>query len=181
MNFIYSIGLWLILFLVTTISKNAFNLNENWTNFLVGAQVVFVAMSIIFAIVCFFYQLSERSVYIETINQIKRHQKECDLKKEKYEEVKEYLIKYFAENYPQFEKDIFLKVSENSKSSELGALLQNFPKLKSSKVFEQLINKLTSLIGDIYESKKDIEWHANRLENVLTNPWVIFKPKRYEI
>jgi len=178
MNFIYTIIMWGIFFLAATITKNISD-SEGIINTMMGFQVFFVCLSLIFAIVCFFYQLSENKVYIETANTIKKLVAEVELNKQKYEEIKQYLIKYFAEDYPKFEKEILLATSE--KPAELTALIQAYPKLKSSKVFSELINKLIYLVNQIYDVKKDIEWNRNRRENVLTNTWLLIKPKRYEI
>lgn len=176
MNFIITLALWGFIFLVSTVTKSFTTPGSDGYIACIVFQIAPSAMAFIFIIVAMFYHMSWFREAQKKVNCIKRYKREADLNNEMYEKLRDYYQKYLAEQYPQMEKDIFLKIAE-SQPKELVALLQSYPELKTSTVFMSMIKQTTELVEKIYEKYKHIEQEIEDLENIKTDPWLIWKPK----
>jgi hypothetical protein len=174
MNFIISLVMWALLFIVSMISGNF--AQGDWKVFLVGLQVVFAGVFFIFFLVMIFYQMSGLGQANRIRNAYFTHQKKITLHQQKYKELKEYYEKYLATNYPELEKEIFNKITE-SQPKELTVLLQSYPELKTSLVFSELMKGITSLVDRIYSCRMEADAEIEKLENIKIDSWMIFKPK----
>jgi len=175
MNFIISLVFWTILFLISTTAKS-FSHNGDWIIAWTVFQVISTVTFSIFVIVAVFYHMSFFRESVRISNRIKKLTKRVSLNEEKYKELSSYYQKYLADEYPKLEKEIFDKISD-SKPKELVALLQNYPELKTSIGLATMIEKTSELVEDIYETKKNIDNEIEELDNILTDPWLIWKPK----
>ena len=180
MNFIFSLVLWGFIFLVSTVVKSFTFPGSDGRIACTVFQIIPSAIAFIFIIVAVFYHMAWSREAQKKVNRIKRYKKEADLNKDMYEELRDYYQKYLAEEYPQMERDIFLKIAE-SQPKELVALLQSYPELKTSTVFMSMIKQTTELVEKIYEKHKHIEQEIEELENIKSDPWLIWKPKVHVI
>jgi hypothetical protein len=175
MNFVISLAFWGILFLIATISKNFTQLGSDWYIAWLVFQVITSIVFIIFSIVSLFYHMHWFKEAAMIKNKIKRLKKEVVLNEEICKELKDFYQKYLAEEYPQFEKDIFLKIAENQPKKLIG-LLESYPELKTSVVLKDMIDKTTELVENIYNKKSRIEQEIESLENIKCDNWLIWKP-----
>ena len=84
--------------------------------------------------------------------------------------IQEKYQKYLAEQYPALEKEIFSNIASNQ-PKELVALLQAYPELKSSVVLNNMMDKITSLVSNIYEAKRSLAYEEEHLANMRINRW----------
>jgi hypothetical protein len=175
MNFIISLAFWAVLFLVATVSKSFAN-GEDWVIMWTAMQVITTIVAVIFIIVAVFFHMSLFRESVRIVNRINKLKKRVVLNEEKYSILSAYYQKYLADEYPKLEKEIFNRISD-SKPTELVALLQNYPELKTSIGFGDMIKRTSELVEDIYETKKYVDNELEDLDNILTNPWLIWKPK----
>lgn len=171
MNFIYSLVFWVMCFLVTTLFKH---LNADWIEAMFVLQIIFIIVFFVFTVVAFFYTASERHTARMVKNTIKKYEKDISQQEEKYEKLKEYYEHHLAENYPNMEREVFGKIAE-SQPKELIALFQAYPELQTSTVLTNMMDKITQLMGKIYDLKENINYCEERLDNIRTNPWLIIK------
>lgn len=175
MNFIISLVVWVFIFLAATLFKN-FSHVEDWIYFWTAIQILSAITFSGFLIVAVFYHMRVFRESVKITNKIKKLKNKVVLREQKYKELSEFYEKYLAKEYPNIEKDIFNKISEN-KPNELMALLQNYPELKTYIGFGDMVNRISELVKDIYETKEYINAQIEDIDNILTNPWLIWKPK----
>ncbi|MDD5649064.1 MAG: hypothetical protein PHF86_01415 [Candidatus Nanoarchaeia archaeon] len=174
MNFIISLVLWAILFLSSAGLKSIST--GDWKCAFLVFQVIFSITFFIFFIVAIFYQLDWIGASKRIKNSYERQKKALILYEAKNIELKTYYEKYLGNNYPNFEKDIFIKIAENQ-PKEIMALFQAYPELKSSLTITDLIKNITGLVGEICEIKNNINHDVEKLENIKTDSWLIWKPQ----
>jgi hypothetical protein len=174
MNFIISLVLWTILFLSSAGLK--FISTGDWKCTFLVFQVIFGITFFVFFIVAIFYQLDGMRAGKRIKNSYERQKKRLILYEAKNIELRTYYEKYLGNNYPNFEKDIFIKIAENQ-PKEIMALFQAYPELKSSLTIIDLIKNITELVGEICDIKNNINYDVEKLENIKTDSWLIWKPQ----
>jgi len=174
MNFIFTLVLWVLLYLGCTVAKS-FVSNQDWLTAFLTGQVVMAFTFIITFITGFFYQINVRKQAKELANKIKKLGKEVVLYEKKYDELKVYYKKYLAEDYPKLERELFEKISENN-PKELIALLQSYPELKTSLVFNNMIDRIDKSIQQIINCKLNIDDKVEYLDNIKCDSWLLLKP-----
>ena len=174
MYFIVSFLLWGILFLTATISKTFTTTGSDAELACFVFQVITAVIFVIFFCVSVFYNMTWFREAKRIGNNIERLKKEVVLREAIHKELSEYYKKYLAEEYPQLERDVFLKIAE-SQPKELVSLLQTYPELKTSVVLKDMITQTTELVEKIYHKKQKTEEQIECLENIKCDPWLILK------
>ena len=95
----------------------------------------------------------------------------------RYEQLKSYIETYLGEKYPQFEKEVVEKIGAHPE--ELNILFQQFPDLKTSEAFENLIQRVSSLSAETYNLQLRLEEHYQEIRSLRSLPWVLGKIKPY--
>jgi hypothetical protein len=171
MNFIYTLVFFALLFIGVFLGKTFVDPTATDTYlFFVVMQWIIGIVSGIFAIVGFFVNMSGRQSYLELKNSYARQESNVRLAEEQYNNLQEKYQKYLAEQYPALEKEIFSNIASNQ-PKELVALLQAYPELKSSVVLNNMMDKITTLVSNIYEAKRNLAYEEEQLANMRINRW----------
>lgn len=171
MNFIYTLVFFALMFIGVFLGKTFVDPTATDTYlFFVVTQWIIGIVSGIFAIVGFFVNMSGRQSYLELKNSYARQESNVRLAEEQYNNLQEKYQKYLAEQYPALEKEIFSNIASNQ-PKELVALLQAYPELKSSVVLNNMMDKITTLVSNIYEAKRNLAYEEEQIANMRINRW----------
>lgn len=171
MFFIYTILMFLFFSLSSFV---AMYLTGNSGVFL-PFTIIFIVLSIGFFIVGFFINFAQWDLQIKRFERIRRTKKLLKIKNKQFNELKIDWIKYLSVEYPDFEKDIFKKMSPQEKS-ELKMYFTKYPELSSSHMFEILITNISRMSNEIYTLDQDIEYASENIRSQLQNKWLILNP-----
>jgi len=170
MNFIYTLVFFALIFIGVFFGKTFVDPTLDAYAFFEDLQWIIGVISGIFAIVGFFVNMSGRQSYLALKNNYARQESNVKLAEEEYNNLQEKYQKYLAEQYPALEKEIFSNIASNQ-SKELVALLQAYPELKSSVVLNNMMDKITFLVSNIYDAKRNLTYVEEKLANRRINRW----------
>lgn len=175
MNYFISLVFWGIFYVLITLCKSFSSDEDVILAFFVIQIIVLITISIFLMTAVFqqFYFYKESMYYF---NKIKYKRKDILILENKYKELKEFIIKYLGEKYPDYERDLINKIAE-SQPKQLKKFKQEYPELKTSESFQKLVKNITDCIDDIYQQKLELNNIQRVLDDLLNNKWFIWKPK----
>lgn len=173
MYFIYTI----LLFGITSISSFFISRNVtegDWPLFFMGVTIITGLVTLICIGTMLFYNLNIVDYRKEKINSIKNHLKNKTNLQADIGRYKSELRKMLIEMYPEFEKDMFDKMTK-SDSESLEMIMIKYPELKFDGVLMRYIKGLEGRLAEIYKCEKHVLDDIERFNNYNDTGWTIKK------
>ena len=171
MFFIYTVFMFLLL---SASSLLTMSLSGNKEVFL-PITIVFAVLALGFAVVGFFINLTQWDSQIKRFESVRKDKKLLKIKRTQFDGLKKDWIQYLSVEYPDFEKDVFEKMSPTEKS-DLKMYFVKYPELNSSSMFKLLIQKISEMSDEIYKLDRDLELESSQIRSQFQNQWLIIKP-----
>jgi len=98
------------------------------------------------------------------------------LRMAKKDDTMKYMEEQMLNVFPKFEERVLKSLSPNS-NTDLIALFQQYPELKSSKHLSDLVNDYDEMVKSIYDEKESLEYKKGNIREYLRNPWFFYTIK----
>lgn len=137
--------------------------------------MIFIGLAVVFSIVGFFINLAQWDIQIKRFEEVRKSKKLLKIKRKQFEELKADWIKYLSVEYPDFEKDVFSKMSPQEKT-DLKMYFTKYPELSTSSMFNLLVEKISRMSNEIYNLDSELETHSAIIRSQFQNQWLLIKP-----
>jgi len=139
--------------------------------FTILSSIVFIIVFIATIVDCWNVYISQ----IEDIESIKEKEQDKEVYRKKREELTVVFKQYLAEQYPNYEKEIFSKLLPDN----ITAVATMFPDIKASETITDYCNKISKLTDNIYSQDLNINRKKKNIRVRLRDKtgWWFLLPK----
>lgn len=177
MNYIYSILLLIVITIVSLFTGYQFPSQEQGYGLLAMALAFFSGIGgIIFIFIAFFRTFGLRDEHKVMINSLEKKRKIVLLYEGTFNTFKNGFKTEISEYYPNFEKDIFGKISPEN-LTELKKYAADFPNTSYHKLLLSYIDKCEEYLENIQNAKESVLDAETRIKNLEQSDWYLFKLK----
>ncbi len=142
-----------------------------------GTGIAFIVIGCFIFVIEVISEFSNYSGQIRRFENLRAENKKIVLLEEKCTSLTKSFSYYLGEKYPEFEKQIFEKISPASAEGNIIALLSHYPELRSSESIGKLVDQINSLTSDLYARKISREDICQKIRFKEKSPWILFLPK----
>jgi len=177
MNFILSIIMLFILFVISIYTGQQFETQSSGFGFLAYIVAFFTGFgSLGMFIIGFFQTMGLRSRYYSYLNDITRYQEDIIIQEDALKTYIDYAKKDLIKLYPDYEKTIFSKLAPDN-VGELKKYLADYPELNFSSVLQGYISDINIRLNEITYLKLNISKRKNNIADLKTSGWYLLKIK----
>ncbi|MEK7511430.1 MAG: hypothetical protein AAB575_00205 [Patescibacteria group bacterium] len=144
---------------------------ENWMSFWMSLKIFFAGVAVIYAIIVFFYNLSEIGEQRCDFEVVRRDLKHLNILKKKTDTLKPIFTRFLSDRYPEFEEKILTMLAHHEPG--LHGVATDFPELKSVEGFKALVEQIDQLYSACYKEQLVIMDTMNRINQRLVYPFLI--------
>jgi hypothetical protein len=144
-----------------------------WGN---GFSIFFLVVAAVFLIVAVFYNLAVSGRVSQNISSIRSSQEKIKDLEANHTEIENLTVKYLGKDYPEFEKEIFDKMTATDKDALVGYFVK-YPELSTANGFNTIIKTAKEHAKDLLTVKDTIRYKIENLNMMRNDKWIILPIK----
>lgn len=163
--------MFLILGIGSFVTRNFFTGDASIAFLVFG--IVFMATAFVFILTAVFQNMCLMTDMKKEFNQFYYLQRKIGMYEKALEKIKTEFKDYFTKLYPEYEKEIFAKMSPNE-AEHLTIYLAKYPELKFNGILESFTNKVYAQMKAIQDTEESIEFVVRKVKDRKESKWLIF-------